>query len=118
MGIQYSNEKLLSYPIPEDGVSFSKVAATGINTFISMKNKVFGGGYSFDSVTITLKGITDPPFEKPPVNGIGDEFTFRNRTWTILDVQEGAKFKIAGTMKYSSWSVTAVDLNSGRVIVS
>jgi hypothetical protein len=113
MTIRYSNEKLLGIPIPDDGVSFGQISANNITTLVEINNVVVSGSYSFETVTITLKGITNPPIPKPTPTSFGSSsFSFRGRTWKVIDTQQGAKFRIADVEKYSSWSVTGVDLDN------
>lgn len=115
----YSSEKFMGYPIPNDGVSFGAINASNVTTLISINNVIFSGSYSFDTVTITLKGITTPPFNKPTSSNIGSQqFSFRGKNWVITDVVEGYKFNIGGTTKYESWSITGVDISNPRVKVS
>ena len=115
-GVNYSNEKLGAYPIPEDGVSFGSISAAGITPYIKLGKGIYSGSYGFDTVTITLKGIQVPPYNTPTPATIGNAtFGFRNRTWRVIDVQEGAKFNIGGQTRFSSWSVTGVDINTPRV---
>lgn len=112
----YTSEYFYSYPIPQDGVSFSSVNAENIKTYIAVGNTLFGGSYSFDTVTITLKGINIPPFTKPLSSNITTtSFTFRNRTWILLDVVEGYKYNIAGSARYESWSCTGLDITTPRI---
>lgn len=118
MSIQYQNEKLLDIPIPEDSVSLGRISASGINAYVLVDNILLGGNYSFPTVSITLKGITVPPLAKPGKGGTGDTFSFRGQSWVVLDVVEGAKFLIAGVEKYTSWTVTGVDLSEGRISIS
>ncbi|MGL5923686.1 hypothetical protein [Chroococcidiopsis sp.] len=117
MGVRYSQEKFAGYPVPEDGVSFSKLSASGISAYVALSNIVFSGNYTFDTISITLKGITVPPYNKPGKSGYGGVFSFRNRNWTVIDVVEGPKFNIAGTDKFISWTVTGVDLTAGRISI-
>lgn len=114
----FSSEKFLTYPLPEDGVAFGKLSASGISALAQVGNIIFSGSYSFDTVTITLKGITTPPFTKPTaVNFANQTFTFRGRNWVVLEVTEGAKFKVAEVEKFASWSVTGVDLNTPLITI-
>lgn len=109
----YKSEKLNNYPVPQDGVSFGNISANGISTFIGVGNTIFSGSYSFDTITLTLKGIDFPaPYSKPTAQNSGnDSFNFRGRKWTLLDVTEGYIFTIGTRKKYESWSITGVDLN-------
>jgi len=112
-GINYSTEKLNNIPIPEDGVSFGNISATGITPYLNIGNTIFSGSYGYETVTITLKGISIPPFTKPVASTIATQtFSFRNRTWHITDVVEGNKFNIGGQTKFSTWSVTGVDFST------
>jgi hypothetical protein len=117
MSIHYENEKLFDIPIPEDSVSFGKISAQGITALVEHGGIVISGNYSLPSVTITFKGITTAPTPAPGKTGFGATFTFRGKSWTVIDVTEGAKFRIAGIAKFSSWSLTAVSFTSGRVSI-
>lgn len=111
-GVRYSQEKLNDIPIPEDGVSFSNISANGITPYLKIRNVIVSGSYGFETVTITLKGIETPPYNKPSPQTIASQpFTFRGRTWHVIDTQEGAKYNIAGQTRFSTWSVTGVDMN-------
>jgi hypothetical protein len=112
----YTSEIFYNYPIPPDGVVFSSISASGIKAYISSNNILFEGNYSFDVVTITLRGIQTLPFPKPLASNIATvTFTFRNRTWILLDTNEGRKFFIANTPIYDTWNCIGVDLNNPRV---
>ena len=113
-GIDFKFPLVGNIPVAEDGVSRGKISAQGINAYIEVKGVILGGSYSFDTVTITLKGITAPPFGAPGKTGVGGDFGFDGRGWTIIDVTPGAYFFIGGTKKYFSWSVTGVDLTNPR----
>lgn len=114
-GVRYSQETLNDIPIPEDGVSFSNISASGITPYLKIQNIIVSGSYGFETVTITLKGIQTALFSKPAAQTIGSQsFSFRGRTWRVIDTQEGAKFNIAGQTRFSTWSVTGVDM--GRPI--
>jgi hypothetical protein len=117
MAIRLAYEKFLNIPIPPDGVSFGKINADGITTFLSTGNTLLSGSYSYDSVTITLQGILNPPLTHPGRNVGSVTFSFRNRTWTLLDVQEGNIIIIANTPKYLTWSCTGVDLRNPSVSI-
>lgn len=110
----YNTEKFQGYPVPQDGISFGSISANGISTFIGVGNTILSGNFSFDTITITLKGIDFPaPFLKPTTTNSGDTtFQFRNRKWVITDVTEGYIFTIGSQKKYESWSITGVDLNN------
>jgi hypothetical protein len=116
-GVRYQQEKLCDYPVPEDGFQTGKISASGINAYVKHNNTVIQGNYTYTTVTITLKGITTPPFSKPSVRGFGGNFTFRGNTYTIYDIIEGPKFLIAGTEKFVSWTVSGVDFSSGRISI-
>lgn len=108
--IRYSQEKLGDIPIPEDGVSFSNISANGITPYLKIGSSIYSANYGYETVTISLKGIQTPPYNKPTPKTMGTEsFSFRNRNWKVIDVQEGSKFNIAGETRFSSWSVTGVD---------
>lgn len=112
-GLNYSQETLNGIPIPEDGVSFGNISANGITPYIKLRNAIFSGSYGYDTVTITLKGIDSPLFSRPTPSTMAQQsFSFRGRTWRVVDVQEGAKFNIAGKSMFSSWTVTGVDMNT------
>lgn len=117
-GINFGFPLVGDIPIPEDGVSRGKISAQGINAYIEVNGVILGGSYSFDTVTITLKGITTPPFSSPSKTGLGSSFSYDGKTWTIIDVVPGAYFFIGGTKKYFSWSVTGVDMTSGRAQIA
>lgn len=114
-GVRYEQEKLGDYPIPEDGYSTGNISATGINAYVKHANTIVQGNYIYPTVTITLKGITNPPYSKPGKQGFGGTFTFRGNQYTIYDVTEGAKFKVAGTDKFITWSVSGVDFSAGKI---
>jgi len=116
-GISLRYPKLNGIPVPDDGVSPGKISAQGITAYIEVDGVLLQGNYSFDTLTITLKGITTPPFSKPDKTGLGSTFSYSDRTWRILDIQEGACIYIAGTKKFFSWSVTGVDMDSGRAVI-
>lgn len=113
-GINFGFPLVGNIPVPEDGVSRGKISAQGINAYIDVNGIILGGSYSYDTVTITLKGITAPPFAAPGSSGVGGSFGYDGRGWTIIDVTPGAYFYIGGTKKYFSWSVTGVDLTNGK----
>ena len=119
MSVIYTPEKLFTYPVPSDGISFGVINANGITTFIGIGNTIFSGSYSFDTITIALKAVAVPaPFVKPSKDDIGQiTFSFRNKTWNLLDVIEGYIFQIGASKKYETWSCTGVDLNNPRVKV-
>lgn len=111
--LRYENEKINGVPIPDDGVSFSTVSASGITPYIKLNNVIFSANYGYDTVTITLKNVGTPLFSKPTPTTLGtQEFTFRGRTWKVIDTIEGAKFKISGVSRFNTWGFTGVDLNN------
>lgn len=112
-GVRFGYETLNGVPIPEDGVSFGNISASGVTPYIRIRNAVFGGSYGYDTVTITFKGLENGLFSKPKPNSIGAQtFAFRGRNWRVIDVQEGAKFNIAGQTRFYTWSVTGVDMDT------
>lgn len=117
MAIRYENEKLFGLPIPEDGVSLGKIAVQGVTALVAQQNVVVSGSYSLPTVTITFKGISTPPIAIPAKDGIGGSFSFRGKQWTVTDVVEGGKYQIAGTVMFSSWTLTAVSFTSGKVVI-
>lgn len=117
MAVRIAFEKFLGIPVPTDGVSFSKLSADGITTFLSTGKTLLTGSYSYDTVTITLQGILNPPLAHPRRTIGPTTFSFRNRTWTLLDVQEGNKIIIANIPKYLTWSCTGVDLETPSVSI-
>lgn len=117
MGIALAYEKVLDIPIPNDGVSFGKLSADGITTYLSLGNHLLSGSYSYDTVTITLQGIITPPLAHPRTKPGSITFPFRGRTWTLLDVQPGNIILIGSTPKYMTWAFTGVDLNTPSVSI-
>lgn len=117
MALRIAYEKFLNIPIPLDGVSFGKLNADGITAFLSTGKTLLTGSYSYDTVTIALQGILTPPLAHPRTKIGPATFSFRNRTWTLLDVQEGNIIIIASTPKYMTWSCTGVDLNTPSVSI-
>jgi hypothetical protein len=118
MGLAVAYEKVGDIPIRPESISFGTISAAGISAFVASGRTVFSGSYSFDTVTLTLEGIIDPPYSRPGVNPGQDTFTFRNRTWHITDIQEGGTISIAGQSKYLTWSMTGVDLDNPKITVS
>lgn len=117
MAIQLAYEKLLDIPIPPDGVSFGKISADGITTYISSNRVLLSGSYTYDTVTITLQGVRVPPLAHPRTNPGALTFPFRERTWTVLDVVEGAIIKISNNSLYMTWACTGVDLQTPSVSI-
>ena len=119
MSSVYKNEKFMDYPVPSDGVSFGTINASNINTLISIDNIVISGSYSFETVTITLRGIITPPLNKPSSKNIGNvTFSFRGKSWKLIEVIEGNRFNIGGTYKYESWSCTGVNTSNPLIKVT
>lgn len=117
MALRIAYEKFLGIPVPADGVSFGKLSAEGITTYISTGSTVLSGSYTYDTITITLQGILTPPLSHPRTNIGPTKFTFRDRDWTLLNVEEGNKILIAGIPKYFTWSCTGVDLRTPNVSI-
>jgi hypothetical protein len=117
MGIKLAYEKLLDIPIPPDGVSFGKLSAEGITTYLSLSKTILTGSYTYDTVTITLQGVILPPLQHPRLSPGSITFPFRGRTWTLLDVVEGNIIKIANISKYMTWACTGVDLQIPSVSI-
>lgn len=117
MGIQLAYEKVLNIPIPPDGVSFGNISAEGITTYLSLSRTILSGSYTYETVTIALQGITTAPLQHPRTNIGQQTFEFRNRTWTLLNVNEGNKIIIAGQPKFLTWTFTGVDLNTPNISI-
>ena len=117
MALRYVNELLEGFPIPDDGISFSVLNAKDITPYIKIGNAIVGGSYGYETVTIELRGIVTPPFEKPRDADYTDTFTYRSRTWTVINVLEGPTYTIAGTRAYRTWTVTGVDLENPTVTI-
>lgn len=114
-GISFTYGTIDGIPIPEDGISYGKISAQGINAYIEVDGILLGGNYSFETLTVTFKGVNSAPFSKPEQTGIGSEFSYDGRTWKITDVTPGAFCVIGGRKKYFSYTVTGIDFSSGRV---
>lgn len=117
MPLRYSNELLEGIPIPDDGVSFSTLTSKDITPYIKVGNSIVGGSYGYETVTIELRGIVTPPFEKPRNADYVDSFQYRGRTWQVINVVEGPTYQIAGTRAYRTWTVVGVDLDSPTVTI-
>jgi hypothetical protein len=110
MGVRYSTEKFMGIPIPEDGISFGTISAAGITPYLKINNAIFSGSYGYETITITLKGIGEPPIAQISAANIAQpQFTFRDKTWKVIDTQLGNRFNIAGQWRYNTWTVTGVD---------
>ena len=118
MALQIKYEKLGTIPVAPDGISYGSIAANGITTFVGIGNTIFAGSYDYETITINLKGIVNPPYSAPGLSPGTETFTFRNKTWTILKVVEGSTITIANQTKYLDWTITGVDLANPRVTVS
>lgn len=117
MALQLAYEKFLGIPVPPDGVSFGKLNADGITTFLSTGNTIISGSYTYETITISLQGIVTPPLAHPRKNIGGTTFQFRGRNWVLLETNEGNIIKIANTPKYLTWSCTGVDLSTPSVSI-
>lgn len=117
MALNVAYEKFMGIPVPLDGVSFSKLSADGITTYLSLGNTLLTGSYTYDSITITLQGITTPPLAHPRTKPGSTSFSFRGRTWRLLDIQEGNIIKIASQSKYMTWACIGVDLDNPSVSI-
>lgn len=113
MAINFSTEKFLDIPLTEDAVSLGTLNASNITPYLKLNNTIVSGSYGYETITITLKGIDVPPFDKVTAENIGQQtFSFRDREWKVIKTQEGSTFNIAGQKRYFSWSVTGVDMNT------
>jgi len=114
MTITIANEKFDTYPIPQNGVTFGKVQATGISPLLQISNFLVPGQIYFETVTIALEGVpTNISYSKPTVASFGSQtFNFRSKSYAILDVQPGMQFNVGGTSRYLNWTITGVDLNT------
>lgn len=112
-GIDYANEKFLGIPIPEDGVSFGTVSASGITPYLKINNTIVSGSYGYQTVTITLKGIGEPPLQPVTAANLGTQtFTYRGKTWVVTNTTAGARFSIGAISRLYTWSCTGVDTST------
>ena len=118
MALQLKYEKLGDIPVSPDAISFGSISANGISTFIKAGNTIFAGSYDYETISVNLKGITTPPYNKPGLYPGTETFTFRDKTWTILNVVEGSHILVAGQRKFLDWTVTGVDLENPRITIS
>lgn len=118
MAISLAFEKLGNIPIKPENITSGTISAAGISTYSGIGNTVFAGSYVYDTITINLEGIVTPPYSKPGKNPGQATFSFRGKTWNILNVDEGNRIIIGGTNKYLTWSITGVNLADPRISVS
>lgn len=110
-GISFSQEKFYGLPIPEDGVSVSSVSASNLNILLKVNNNtLLTGNYSLPTVTITLKGIFEPPIEKPTVDTFGATFSFRGDEYIVTEIIEGIHINIGGQEMITTWSISGVNI--------
>lgn len=117
MGI-FGSEFLYGYPIPEDGLSFGSVSATGITPLLNVNGLIISGSINYPTLTVTLKGIAYPPpitKSELTVENVGSlSFVHRDITYKVLSVSEGARFRVGADWRLFTWSVTGVDITNTK----
>lgn len=111
MGLYYGTEKVFGVPISDGDLSFGSISASGVTPYVEVNGAVISGSISYDTVTVTLKGISNPPAQKPGVNGFSGSFSAAGRSWTVIDATPGVKFTIGSRTGYFSYSVTGADFS-------
>lgn len=120
MSLRFGSEFLFGYPIPEDGLSFGTVSAQNITPLLEVNGLIIGGSLSYPTLTITFKGIADPPpitREELSIENVANlTFNFRGTEYKVLNTTEGARFRVANTWRLFTWSVTGVDTEHPKFI--
>ena len=120
MALDFSEEYVLGYPVSRDNISTGKISAANITTNVEMPSGVmFSGSLSYPTVTITFRGIPDPPpLERVTAsNFAAQSFTFRGKTYRATAAGGSKYFFIGGQRCIDEWTLTGVDLSTPLIEV-
>ena len=122
MGLSFSQEKLFGYPLKSGAVSFGKINAQNAQAFFLFGNSALvSGSISYQTVTITLETLplANVPYEKPTLANFGTQlFTFRGKSWTVLEVTFGGIYTIGSEPCYRTYTLLAIEASTPEFTVA